>query len=258
MNFSLELVLFTSILFVGMLCAAEVGRRIGGAHTRRSGELAQGIDAVEAAVFGLLALLIAFTFSGAASRFDDRRHLIAEEANAIGTAYLRVDLLPADAQPEIRTLFRRYLDVRWDTYRHTADDVETNAMLRAGAALQSQIWTKAVSACQAPGVSAPTATLVLSSLNEMFDITDTRVAATRNHPPQVVFWLLAALCLLAALLVGYATSRNKERIWLHTIVFAAILSLTVYVILEIEYPRRGLIRVDSADQALLDLHRTMR
>jgi hypothetical protein len=81
--------------------------------------------------------------------------------------------------------------------------------------------------------------------------------ATRNHPPLVVFLLLAGLSLVGALLVGYGTSASKDRSWFHTVVFAAILSLTVYVIADLEFPRLGLIRVDTADQVLIDLRKSM-
>ena len=91
----------------------------------------------------------------------------------------------------------------------------------------------------------------------MIDITATREMATQNHPPLIVFLLLGGLSLICALLVGYDTSKNAARSWLHTICFAAIVSLTVYVIVDIEFPRLGLIRVDAADQALLDLRESM-
>jgi len=205
----------------------------------------------------LLGLLIAFTFSGAASRFEDRRHLITTEANAIGTAYLRVDLLPADTQPEMKDLFRRYVDVRSATYRDVADETATNTKLSEGAALQGTIWTKALTACRQPEAPTQAAMLVLPALNEMIDITTTRLMATRNHPPLAVFLLLGGLSLVGALLVGYGTSPNKDRSWFHTLVFAAILSLTVYVIADLEFPRLGLIRVDAADQVLRDLRQSM-
>ena len=105
-------------LFVGMLVLSEMGRRAGQRRLARDTEgFAKGTGAAEAAVFGLLGLLIAFTFSGAAGRFEDRRHLITDEANAIGTAYLRIDLLPTDAQPAMRALFRRYAEVRATAYQ---------------------------------------------------------------------------------------------------------------------------------------------
>jgi hypothetical protein len=209
-------------------------------------------------VFGLLGLLIAFTFSGAASRFEDRRNLINSEANAIGTAYLRIDLLPAEAQPEVRALFRRYLDVRTATYRDVADLTATTAKLAEGTALQGDIWAKAWAACRRPEAPPQAAMLLLPALNEMIDITTTRQTATRNHPPFAVFLLLCGVSLIGALLVGYGTSPNKERGWFHTMVFAAVLALTVYVIIDLEFPRLGLIRIDADDQILHELRQSMR
>ena len=105
-----------------MILLLELGRRLGRRRQGRDEEGARaGLGAVEGAVFTLLGLLIAFTFSGAASRFDMRRQLIGQEANAIGTAWLRLDLLPAQAQPELRDLFRRYLDLRLAAYRKMPD-----------------------------------------------------------------------------------------------------------------------------------------
>src|SRR6185436_12330422 len=104
-NLALIAALSSCALFLGMLLASQAGRRLRMAtRARNPGAETKGSGAAEAAVFGLVGLLIAFTFSGAASRFEARRHLITAEANAIGTAWLRLDLLPADAQPEIREL----------------------------------------------------------------------------------------------------------------------------------------------------------
>jgi len=138
-------------LFAGMMLMSVIGRRVGIARFRRDPEAptADG-GAAEGSVFALLGLLIAFTFSGAASRFEDRRQLIGEEANAIGTAYLRVDLLPDDSQPELRDLFRRYVDLRATVYESALDQSETSARLSAGDALQREIWTKALSAAKRP------------------------------------------------------------------------------------------------------------
>ena len=245
-------------LFFGMLASSEIGRRIGVVSLKHDPDgLEKGTAAAEAAVFALLGLLIAFTFSGAASRFEARRHLINDEANAIGTAYLRIDMLPADAQPEMRELFRRYLDARSAAYRNAKDLVATNAKLAEGFTLQGEIWKKAVAACLRPDAPAQASMLVLPALNQMIDITATRVMATRNHPPLIVFLLLAGLSFIGALLVGYGTSLNRHRTWLHTLIFAFILSLTTYVIVDLEFPRLGLIRVDAADQALDDLRKSM-
>lgn len=258
MNFELIASLLGAALFLGMLVVSEVGRRIGVARLARDPKgLAKGAGAAEAAVFGLLGLLLAFTFSGAASRFEHRRHLVTEEANAIGTAYLRIDLLPGDAQPEIRELFRRYLDLRLATYMDVENIADTRAKLDESVAMQGEIWTAARAACRRADAIAQSPLLLLPALNEMIDIMNTRVTATRNHPPMVIFLLLGGLSLVGALLVGYGMSGNKERSWLHLGAFAAIMSLAIYVIVDLEFPRLGVIQVSDADQVLVELRKSM-
>jgi hypothetical protein len=254
--------MITALLFgsflLAMLAFAEFGRRVGVAKLARDPDgLPKGAGAVEAAVFALLGLLLAFEFSGAASRFEARRHLITAETNAIGTAYLRIDMLAADAQPEMKELFRRYLDSRLDTHRNPADRAATQAGIARDAALQGEIWARAVAEVRRPDAPTQAAMLLLPALNEMIDITTTRLMATRNHPPLIIFLLLVGISLVSALLVGYDASVNKGRNWLHKFVFAVILSLTTYVIVDLEFPRVGLIRIDSADQALVELRESM-
>lgn len=241
-------------LFLGMLMMCEIGRRIGRRQlVKYPEESEQGTGAAEAAVFGLLGLLIAFTFSGAANRFETRRHLIAAEANAISTAYLRLDLLPDQAQPELRDLFRRYAQVRYSVYRDAADPGATLSRLAEGSALQMQIWQKVIALCRQPDTPSQVTMLVVPPLNEMIDITSTRVMATQNHPPLIIFLLLGGLSLIGALLVGYAAAGSPHRNWLHMLAFSAILPLTVYVIIDLEFPRLGSVRIDAPDQILLDL-----
>ena len=242
-------------LFLGLLALLEVGRR-NGQRRRERDPAGAGAGAVEGAVFGLLGLMIAFTFSGASSRFDGRRDLVVEEANDIGTAWLRIDLLPAEAQAPLRELFRRYLDSRLDTYRKAVHaEIEMEEYARS-TKLQGEIWTYAVAACRAS--AAPEASrLLLPALNDMIDITTTRLMATRTHPPAIVFVLLVALSLAGALLAGFAMGEGKARSWVHMFAFAAVLAATVWMTIDLEYPRLGMIRVDAADAVLEDLRRSM-
>ena len=130
MNFTIMTLLLFAGLLLAMLAAAEIGRRLGVSRLARFPEgLPKGVGAVDGAVFALLGLLLAFSFSGAASRFEDRRHLITSETNAIGTAYLRIEMLPGDVQPEMRDLFRRYVDGRLETYGNVGDAAATKASL---------------------------------------------------------------------------------------------------------------------------------
>jgi len=250
---------FALALFAGILLTMEVGRWIGAVVlAREGGRDVKGAGTAEGAVIGLLGLLIAFTFSGAATRFEERRHLITQEANAIGTAYLRIDLLANEAQGPMRDLFRRYLDNRLETYRDVNDTAKTTLKLAEGVVLQNEIWTKAVAALHAPSVSPQAGILLLPALNAMIDITATRLVATRNHPPAIIFILLGALSLVAALLAGYSMAANKVRSWLHQIVFATMMAVTLYVVLDLEFPRKGMIRIDSADLILKELRASMK
>jgi len=258
MQLTFTALLLTFGLFIAIIVCMELGRHFGQiALARNTGGLPKGIGAAEGAIFGLLGLLIAFTFSGAAGRFEERRHLITEEANDIGTAWLRIDLLPAEAQPEVRDLFRRYLDSRLAIYQDVNNPQTVATKLAASADLQNQIWAKATQAAHRPGASPSAPMLLLPALNAMFDITTTRTRAAQNHPPMVVVLLLPTLVLIAAILVGFDLSENKVRQPLHILAFAAVMSLTVYVIVDLEFPRLGLIRVDSSDQVLVDLRASM-
>jgi hypothetical protein len=245
-------------LFVGVLAFLELGRRIGRRRIASGGaEGGGGFGAVESAIFGLMGLLIAFTFSGAAGRFDARRDLVTQEANAIGTAWLRIDLVPADAQAKLRDLFRRYLDSRLATYRNVRDAEMTMAEFARSGALQQEIWTAAVAGCRDPGAAPSACVLVLNALNEMIDITTTRLMATRMHPPPVIFAMLVVLTLAGALLAGHAMASHPRWSWMHGLALATVMAATVYIIIDLEYPRLGFIRVDAADEVLVDVRRSM-
>jgi len=254
-GFEFTTVLMTVALFVGIILALEIGRRLG-VRSFSGDKQGEGAGAVEAALFGLLGLLIAFTFSGAAARFDARRQLIIDEANNIGTAYLHIDLIAAEAQPALRERFREYVDSRLAVYQKVPDTAAVNAELERSQKLQYEIWTMAVAACRESSWT-PSGTLLLPAINDMIDITTTRTMTAKMHPPLIVFVMLIVLILASALLAGFGTAKAKTRSWIHIVIFAVILSATVYVILDIEYPRLGLIRVDSFDKVLVDLRNSM-
>ncbi len=245
--------LFSLFLFIGILLLIEIGRRIGSRRFANEGESAsKGVASVVGAVFGLMGLVLAFLFSGALSRFDDRRALIVEEANNIGTAWLRIDLLPPADQPAMRDAFRRYLDARLEAYSKLPDFGA--AMLASGQAkaIQGEIWTLATQATRQPG-AAHAPMLLLPALNAMFDIATTRLERVNMHPPLVIFGMLSVFALSCSLFTGYEMGFRKRLNLLHSGAFALVLSVTVYVIVDLEYPRLGLIRVDDADEILRQL-----
>lgn len=255
---ALSAVAFTVVLFAGMLACLELGRRIGRRRYELDPKNEAGLGVVETAVFGLFGLLIAFTFSGAVSRFDARRELIAREANAIGTAYLRLDLLPPDSRQAIRRLFPQYLDARLAMYNDVLDRKAVAAGTARSVALQQEIWAAATAASAGPGARPDAGRLLLPALNEMIDITTTRWMGIRMHPPVPIYGLLVALALLCSLLAGHSMAANPHRSWLHLLAFAAITVITIGAILDIEYPRIGLIRIQPYDQVLIDLRASMK
>jgi len=245
-------------LFLGMLALLEVGRRIRNRRLAADPEGARaGTGAVEGAIFALLGLLIAFTFSGAASRFESRRTLVVQEANAIGTAWLRLDLLPETDRGVLQGLFRQYLDSRLEVYGKLPDLAAAYAELEHSMKLQGEIWQRAVAISQA-AEGERARMLLLPALNDMIDITTTRTMVARTHPPTIIYVLLFVLGMGCAFLAGYGMAGAKSRSWAHVVGFAAVTALTFYVILDIEYPRIGLIRVDAADQVLIQLRESMK
>jgi hypothetical protein len=242
-------------LFLGTLLCWELGRRVG---RRRAAVDPTGWQAgtgvIDGAAFGLLGLILGFTFSGAASRLDVRRHHIVDEANAIGTAYLRLDLLPESAQPPLRDAFRRYLDARLSAYDAVPDMERALAELERANGLQREVWHLAV---EASGSAESAGRLLIPALNEMIDITTTRTTAAKTHAPVFFFMLISFLVLVSGLLAGYAMAASRQRNWLHAIAFAAMLTAVVYVVVDMDYPRVGLIRVDSFDEVLREVRASM-
>ncbi len=251
--------IFSAVLFIGMLLLLEAGRRLGVRRKPGESELERSnLGTVEAAVFALFGLLVAFTFSGAALRFNEKRMLIADEANAIGTAYLRLHLVAQHAQPELQELFRQYVDSRLETYRKMPDMEAAAIEISKSEQFQQQIWTKAVAATTLPDSHSDAGKLLLPALNSMIDITTTRMMALQAHPPNIIYGLLFVLGLLCSLLVGYRMATGQHRSWLHILSFVVITVIIVFVILDVEYPRAGLFRLEASDQVLVHVRESMK
>ena len=181
-------------LFLGILLCLDVGFRWGRRRVSRDSEDAhEGIGAIEAAVFALLGLLLGFSFAGATSRLDTRRQLIVEEANAIGTAYLRLDLLPAAEQPVLRRLFREYLESRLRVYDKIGDQDAIDREFTLGAQIQMQIWQTGLIAASHE-TSREAVRLLVPALNEMIDVTTARAVALHTYLPPLILLLLLSVC----------------------------------------------------------------
>ena len=246
-------------IFIGVIGCLRLGRLIGTRAMQRTGaELAPSVGSLETAVFALLGLLIAFTFSGALQRFDGRRVQVVDEANSMNNAWSYIDLLPPAAQPKLRDTFRAYVDARIATYRALPDIENAKAALALSKELQNEIWEQAVAAARQKDAN-PAVTIVLApELQNLFSIANARVAATHIHPPTVIYVMLAILALVAAFLAGYQSAGERGYDWIHKTAFAGIVAVTVYVILDIEYPRLGFVRIDAIDKVIVDVRAGMK
>jgi hypothetical protein len=244
-------------LWFGMLICCEVGRRLGIAQIRRAGtDNRPGVGVVNGAVFGMLSFLVGFSFSGAAARLDHRQSLVSAEVNAIGTAWSRIDLLAADQQTTLRPQFKRYVDVLLESY---ADTIISDRDLLAPVALtraENDVWSNAIAACLTPR-GEPARVLLLPSLNEMFGSVEQERLARRIHPPRAVFMILAVIALLAALFAGNGIAAAPSRSWVYMVGLASVFALSTWATLELEFPRLGVIRVESMDRALVELRALM-
>lgn len=247
------IVLAPPVLFLAMLAALELGTRAARRLLALDPEVSKGTTAADGLVYALLGLLIAFTFSGAANRFERRRDQIVAESNALGTAWMRLDLLQPEPRAEVQARFRAYFDARLALYEVPRDEESIRAALDVAQRRQDELWAAAVPACSGRELAMP----ILPPLNECFDIAGERTAAVFAHPPAAIFVLLVLLSLGGSFLAGQSMAVAKTSLLRHRILFAGVLAVTFYLILDLEYPRMGLLRLDGYDAVLHALRATM-
>jgi hypothetical protein len=237
--------------FALMLAATVVGFRLGRkCESSTPAETKSQIAIVTAALLGILALLLGFTMSMAVSRFELRRQLVLDEANAIGTSLLRAQLLPAPEGTEIANLLRQYINVRVQ-YGTSGNDLARLDILHTQAELlQTELWSLAAAYAQKDSNPAK-AGLLLQSLNEAIDLESARWTAFQNRVPRDVTYVNAIVGLLAAMLVGYTFGVNRHRNIFSMCVLALAITLVLSVIIDLDRPRSGFI--GASQQPMIDL-----
>jgi hypothetical protein len=262
---STSLYLFSSgmllwFLLAFLLIMVEVGWQIGVRFTRKYGiQKIHASDTLLAAIFGLLALLTALTFSGASDRFDKRRDLIIQEVSAIGTAYQSVDLLAKKEQPQIRELFKSYIDSRIALYQDSGTRAETYLEQKVAAhnAIGGDIWRAVVRAVEDTAYPQKlVAAQILPQLSDMFTASENQRLASKIHPAPNIWQALVGLSLIGSLIAGYNMGLEGKRDWLLTITFVLLMAGTIYVILGLEYPRIGKVSLDDFDVELIVLRKS--
>jgi hypothetical protein len=195
------------------------------------------LDIVEAAILTLLALIIGFTFSMAVTRYDQRKNYEEAEANAIGTEYVRADLLPAADAVSVRDLLRRYLDARIASYL-SPKEREIGQTDTESAKLQAALWSAIVSPANAR--PTPVTALVVSGMNDVLNSEGYTQAAWWNRIPIAAWGLMGLIAIASNLLLGYG-ERQKGSLLL--LVLPLIVSMSFLLIADIDSPRGGIIRL---------------
>jgi protein-S-isoprenylcysteine O-methyltransferase Ste14 len=225
--------------FIVMLLSARVGVRLRNQQQRMDEETRQDFDLIVTAVLTLLALIIGFSFSMAISRYDLRKSYEEAEANAIGTEYVRADLLPAAEASKVRVLLKDYLDQRILFYQ-ARDEHELQRANANTAQLQSGLWSTVQASASAQ--PTPLTALAVSGVNDVLNSQGYTQAAWWNRIPLGAWILMGAVAISANLLVGYGRRNAKTGI-VHLLVLPFVICIAFFLIADIDSPRRGVIFV---------------
>jgi hypothetical protein len=264
MMFALFALAIAAAFFGSSLILLNYGRHLGLRYLQQKDAANMaGLTTVEGAVFALIGLLLAFTISGALQRFDERRQLVVQEANAASTAYDRLGLFEGDVGHNLQTKLKDYVEARIDLYRMPHDfslwrrsELFSPEQQEKTVDLKNKVWDAAVAAC--PQASfRPACSQALPALTSLFEVARLRLGASEKHPPQIVYVMLFGLGLGCSLLAGFGMAAATARSWIHMLIFAATLTVTLYAVTDMEYPRLGLIRIENFDHFLVDAHQQM-
>ena len=228
-------------LVILIAICGELGFRIGARVKASLGESPFAV--LQAAVFGLLALLLAFSFSVGLSRYDSRRLEVLREANSIGTAILRAQLLDPPTASLMHRYLRRYVDARIDFAAAGVDDRARAEAGRRSTTLQAEMWRLGAAQAMRHDGSPLLQLFFLQSLNDAIDQSQEQDAALAAHVPDAVVLVLMVVVAFASVLLGIGFGRTERRGILAITFFAIVLSLIVATILDLDRPQRGFIRV---------------
>ncbi len=244
-NYPLAVIFFIGI--AAILVLSEIGWQLG---ARTKGEVGGNFTTLESAMLGLLALMLAFTFSMALSRFEARRDALLNEANSIGTTALRARLLPEPQRSETLKLLREYVQIRLDIVRRGTSLAELTPGIDRSNALQEALWQQAKAVASKDKAAVPTG-LFIQSLNEMIDDQGKRLSALRNRIPNSVLFTLFAIAAVAGAFAGYASGLDVQRTRVPVYVMGLLVSAVIYLIIDLDRPSAGFIT--NNQQPMIDL-----
>ena len=264
MSDHLRSLLVTSGLFPWAMAGLMIlillwGQKIGTVAREKHGAREDKADeTMVSAIFGLLALIVAFTFSGASDRYDHRRELVAKEASTIGTAYASVDLLAEKDQPQLRAHFKKLVDERIVLYKNVTESNAYEARHDEFDRTRNRLWSDAVKSVKdTPFPEKLVSSQILPEISDMNDALDNQRLAMKMHPPRVLSISLFVLILIGAFVTGYNLGLTNKRDWLLISMFVTLMAGTFYITLNLEYPLIGFIGLEDFEMELLRLRRSM-
>lgn len=231
-----------------LLAAALIGFQIGRLTNQRVSDKDQ-IGSVQASVLGLLALLLGFTFGVAFSRYDSRRLLAVDEANALGTTFLRAQMMPQPYKTNLSNLLRRYIDVRLQMLRVGHNPSKLTRVRHDTLKMQQAIWRQAQGAARAKPDDI-TGTFV-TSLNQSIDLYSSRAAEFYARVPATILWILSLISVASLAIVGYGFGLSGQRSWMIIGLVAVLVSGVIVMIVDLDQPQSGRTRVSQ--QTMIDL-----
>jgi hypothetical protein len=236
---------------VGLCLATWAGAVVFRRRRVLDARLRSDYTAVAGAILTLLGLIIGFTFSMAVSRYDLRKTYEEAEANAIGTEFVRADLLPGADGGQVRVLLTRYVDLRIKDY-DTRDEAEIRRLKDQTGQLQSQLWSAVRNSAAAQ--PSPLTALAVGGMNDVLNSQGYTQAAFWNRIPRSAWWLMAAIAIVGCMLVGYGAESFKAEAYFMW-VLPVVLAIAFFLIADIDSPRTGLVHVRP--QNLLDVAQSM-
>ena len=245
-----EWVIFAALIGL-ILSATEIGFQLGRRARSSTDEPARSENiTIQAAVLGLLALLLGFTFSISISRYENGKYLVIDESNAIGTTFLRARLLPEPYRKEVSNLLRRYVDVLLEFYGAGIDKRKLQEVKDEAERMQNELWSHAVEVGE-KDLRAVTTGLFIQSLNEVIDLHAKRLWYMENHVPEIIFIVLYGVSIMSMGLVGYGCGLEGHRNLISTVTAAILIASVILVIVDLDRPGLGLIKVSQ--QSLIRL-----
>ena len=241
--------LLAVLFIVAMVAGCEAGYKLG-VRSRAQEKTKALVPTVAGSILALVGLLLSFTMSMSVGRYDVRRRLVVEEANALDTVHLRIQALPASESDELQGLLRRYLEVRLQVSQRALDVEVLRAGREEAERLQSEMWSRAAALAQKDPRSVP-AGLLLQALNNAFDLENARWISFVAHVPESVIAVNAVMGLVAALLVGYGFGTTGYRHLLSEGLLIFSITVVMAVIVDLDHPHSGVVRVSQ--QPLVDL-----